>query len=372
MSQPKPLFFLFLFFAAISVSTLKAQDSSHLDWVIALPDKLFSALDKKALGIEQKLTKQTDRYLSRLQRQETKLKRKLFKKDSWLAKQLFGDVEKRYVALKNTSGKADKYSSVYSPRLDSLSTALSFFEEKNLSASAEVQRALVQYKSLQGSLNASDQIKKQLLQCQQLLKEQFQALGVAKELKKFRKEVYYYQAQVKEYKAMLEDPLKLEKKLLELAMKLPQFKDFFAKNSRLASLFALPGSAGSAATSHAGLQTRASVSQLLIDRFGSGPSVTQALQQNVQSAEGQLSASKSKAQGLQSGHFKSAGVGDLPDFKTNHQRTKSFFKRLEMGANLQSQKARNIFPVITDMGLFLGYKLNEKSIIGIGARDQYI
>jgi hypothetical protein len=34
---------------------------------------------------------------------------------------------------------------------------------------------------------------------------------------------------------------------------------------------------------------------------------------------------------------------------------------------MQSQKSRNYFPVTSDLGLSLGYKLNDKSIIGIGA-----
>jgi hypothetical protein len=40
---------------------------------------------------------------------------------------------------------------------------------------------------------------------------------------------------------------------------------------------------------------------------------------------------------------------------------------LEVGSNFQSQKARYFFPVTADIGLSLGYKLNDKSVIGIGA-----
>ncbi len=41
--------------------------------------------------------------------------------------------------------------------------------------------------------------------------------------------------------------------------------------------------------------------------------------------------------------------------------------RLEYGANIQSQKATSFFPTTSDIGLSLGYKLNDKSAIGIGA-----
>src|SRR4029079_7008382 len=98
---------------------LRAQDSSRLDKLIALPDKLFGTLDKKSRGIEEKLDKHTDKYLSKLQRQEHKLKRKLSKKDSLLAEQSFGDIDKKYAEFRNISGNVNKYSAVYSGHLDS-------------------------------------------------------------------------------------------------------------------------------------------------------------------------------------------------------------------------------------------------------------
>jgi hypothetical protein len=58
---------------------------------------------------------------------------------------------------------------------------------------------------------------------------------------------------------------------------------------------------------------------------------------------------------------------DVPDFKPNNQKTKSFWKRLEYGTNIQSAKSNYFFPTITDFGLSLGYKLNDKSTIGVGA-----
>jgi hypothetical protein len=57
---------------------------------------------------------------------------------------------------------------------------------------------------------------------------------------------------------------------------------------------------------------------------------------------------------------------DMPDFKPNNQKTKSFWKRLEYGTNLQTQKSNNFFPTTSDIGLSVGYKLSDKSIIGIG------
>ena len=64
-----------------------------------------------------------------------------------------------------------------------------------------------------------------------------------------------------------------------------------------------------------------------------------------------------------------AGSSDseIPDFKPNNQKTKSFLQRLELGTNFQSQKSTNFFPVTSDIGLSVGYRLNDRSIIGVGA-----
>jgi hypothetical protein len=347
-------------------NTTHAQDTSRLDKIIALPDKLFSSLDKKTASIQTKLQKQTDKYLTKLQRHEENLKKKLWSKDSVKAEEVFGDIDKRYADLRKTSGNLSKYASVYSGHLDSLSTALHFINGQNGSKNLEIQKLLSQYSGLQQKLNATEQIRKQLQHRQQQLKQQFENLGMIKELKQFRKQVYYFQAQVKEYKQLFEDPSKLEAKLMELVMKIPQFKDFFAKNSMLGSLFALPGNGNNLTASLQGLQTRAMVNQSIIDRFGTGPNVTQQLQQNVQSAQSQLNELKNKVNGLSNGSFGN-GDADVPNFKPNSQKTKSFLQRLEYGTNIQSQKARYFFPVTSDIGLSLGYRLNDKSIIGIGA-----
>ena len=64
-----------------------------------------------------------------------------------------------------------------------------------------------------------------------------------------------------------------------------------------------------------------------------------------------------------------SSTGDLnvPTFKPNNQKTKSLCERVELGFNLQSAKTSTYFPVTTDFGFSAGYKLNDKSIIGIGA-----
>src|SRR6201991_2267036 len=57
----------------------------------------------------------------------------------------------------------------------------------------------------------------------------------------------------------------------------------------------------------------------------------------------------------------------MPDFKPNDQRTKTFWRRLEYGTNFQTTRNNYAFPTTSDLGLSVGYKLSEKSTIGIGA-----
>ena len=361
---------LLLTLGLLILGTAFSQDSTRLDKLLSAPDKLFGALSKKSRQAEDRLTKATQSYLQKLQKREQKLYRKLYKKDSLKAKEIFGDIDARYAALKRTSGKAGRYSATYSGRLDSLSTSLSLLKDNGLlQNSSALNQTLSGYKDLQQQLNASEQIKKQLAKRSGELKQKLSAFGLTKGLRKFQKDVYYYRAQVQEYKALWEDPSKLEAKLLEVVQRLPQFKDFFARNSQLGRLFPMPGGNGTGAPSAAlaGLQTRAMVTQAIQQRFGSGADVTQALQQNVQSAQGQLNQLKARAASLGQGSVGSAGEGDLPDFKPNEQKTKTFLNRLEYGANVQSQKARYYFPATSDLGLQLGYKLNDNSTIGIGA-----
>src|SRR5262249_6706267 len=64
-----------------------------------------------------------------------------------------------------------------------------------------------------------------------------------------------------------------------------------------------------------------------------------------------------------------AGNGDveMPDFKPNDQRSKTFLKRLEYGANFQTTRNNYMFPTVTDFGASVGYKLGHGNIVGVGA-----
>jgi hypothetical protein len=354
--------------ACLIVQFCSAQDSSRIDKLISFPDKLFAALDKKTVSIEQQLDRQTDKYFNRLQRQERKLKKKLWKKDSALAKQVFGRSEETYNKLKSDADVGWVSNSAYSGHMDSLTTALSLLKQVNIGSSPELQKTLNQYRGLQAKFDESEKIKIVLEQRQRALKAELEKVGMARELKQFRKSVYYYQQQVREYRSALEDPSKFEAKVLEVAMKLPQFKEFFSRNSIVGRLFSLPPNYNTS-LALAGLQTRSQVQQQLVQRLGTSPingvSPQQYIQGQIQQAQSQLAQLKDRLNkmGLQSGN----GTTELPDFKPNNQKTKPFLQRLEYGFNIQNQRTTTLLPVTSDLAALLGYKLNDRSTVGIGA-----
>ncbi|MGN6399265.1 MAG: hypothetical protein ACTHMD_02355, partial [Flavisolibacter sp.] len=358
-------YLLFILLCMLRLAAV-AQDSTALNKLTTQPDKIFKALNKKAISIEDKLDKKTLSYLNKLQKQENRLKDKMWLKDSGLTKQLFNGVNEEYARIKDAPQVINKYESVYSGHLDSLSTSLNFLKNVKGLNNTTLQKTLDQYKALQGKLDQADRIKSFISERQRMLKESLQNMGLAKELKQFQKQVFYYAAQIKEYKNLFENPSKIEEKLFEAIQQLPEFKDFFAQNSMLGSFFPLEGSGTVGSVRIQGLQTRAMVTQSLASRFGSGPNAIKALQQNMKSAQSELENAKNKLLLLSEGSYGNSNVEMPGGFKPNTQKTKSFLQRLECGVNLQTQKGGYYFPVTSDVGLSAGYKINDKSSTGIG------
>ncbi|WEK36756.1 MAG: hypothetical protein P0Y53_04510 [Candidatus Pseudobacter hemicellulosilyticus] len=352
---------------------LLAQDEpTGLSRITSFPTRFLDKVQKQSAAMEEKIIADSEKALKKLAKQEARMKKKLARKDSLKAEQVFGNVEEKYAALQRKleePAELTKKGGQYIPQLDSLKTSLKFLSStkdllpENPALTGKIQDALGSVNGMQGKLQQAEQIKKILRDRRQQLKEQLSNLGMMKELKKYNQQAYYYGQQLQEYKNMLEDPGKLTEKALGLIQKLPAFQDFFKKNSELAGLFRLPDNSGTP-QSLAGLQTRASVQSLIQDRIAAGgPNAQAMLQQNLQAAQSQLSQLKDKLNDLGG-----AGAdGDMPDFKPNTQKTKSFLKRLEYGTNVQSAKSTSFFPTTTDIGLSVGYKLSDKSIIGVGA-----
>lgn len=349
-------------------------------------ERYTSSIDKKAASISKQVEKANTKALKDLQQQEQKLQKKLAKVDSNLAKQLFEPAKQQFANLNSKvtkqKGKLDKLQNMaggskeYLPLLDTFSTSLKFLDGKlgsmgNLKD--QTTKALGSVKGLEAQLKNAADIKAYIKQRKEAIKAAFAQNGMAKDLQALNKQAYYYGQQINEYKQLLKDPKKLEERAIAELTKSALFKDFMQRNSQLASLFRVPDNYGTP-QALAGLQTRASVNQLLQTRLGNiststpnsatggGANPQQYLQQQVQNAQSELN--KLKDQINKAGG--SSSDMDMPDFKPNTQKTKRFLDRLEYGLDMQTAKQNSLFPVTSDIGLTVGYKLNDKSIIGVG------
>jgi hypothetical protein len=375
--QPKRTLILLFFICLCTI--VRAQDNpSTVDKVLNFPTSFLNKVQNKYSNLEDRLTRQSEKYLMRLAKREKKLKKKLAKVDSAKAQQVFGNVDEQYdkmlTKVRTDSLPIKKNQGAYLPMVDSVKTSLSFLSQNSSAVpqSKEMQEkvkgSLSQVNQVQGKLQQSEEVKAFIQQRKQHIKESLGSYknlpkGITNEFANYSKDAYYYSAQLKEYTDMLNDPDKMVTKGLSLLNKLPAFTQFMKQHSELASLFRLPDNYGTP-QSLAGLQTRSQVQQQIQNQLaGGGPNAQQYLQQNLQAAQSQLNQLKDKMNKLGGG---GSGDADMPNFKPNNQRTKSFWQRLEYGTNFQTAK-NNFFPTTSDLGLSVGYKLTDKSTVGVGA-----
>ena len=288
------------------------------------------------------------------------------------AQKLFGNNQLTFGTLlqKFQEGKeiSLQYRSQYNDYRDKLTTGIKYLETQKEYINQKLVQPLKEAGKKMNELNELEDKNEAIQQFikerkKQLIDEAIQYIGKSKYLIKINKEAFYYVETLKNYKELFNDPAKGEEVLKVILNKIPAFQHFMQKNSMLAGLFGMPGNPGSA-LSLAGLQTRASVQSLIQSNIAAGgPNAMQQVQQNIQSAQTEIKKLKDKLLNPLAG----TGGGSLPDFKPNMEKTKTFRQRLEFGTNFQFGHYNKYMPTTADIGLSIGYKINEKSIAGIGA-----
>ena len=403
-------------------SFLKAQATIN-----ALPNKWLAKLKNKYSGINKNMEKDNAKMLKSMNKQELSIHKKLATKDSVAAKAEYENFQKKYARIKRLMadtgfGKTKNISSLntYIPGMDSLQTAMKFSEEigGRRQEIGEIQNKFKQVGGIQqntgyqlpgntslpstpnlntitgnqqlptsnisadklaniGGINSEMQgIQKQMQISQELnklaedRKQQLKGLlgkyNMEDQLMPYKKQTYYYKQQMNDYKTTLEDKDKIQEKVIGWAKNQDGFKGFMAKNSFLAKLFPGSGTTGSGtAAALTGLQTRAGVQQQLMQQMGGAanlPSAQGYINQQMGAAQGELSQLKDKLN--QQGS--NSSTADMPDFKPNSQKTKSFLKRIEYGCNIQSQRPNGLLPVTSDIAATAGYKFTDKLVAGLG------
>jgi hypothetical protein len=364
-----------------TVATHAQSVDSTIGKVANFPSKLFNKITGQTATLEQRLNRQTERYLKQMARQEAKIRAELYKSDSAKAAALYPqDPQQQYAAWmqKFREDSSRVFSSMgpeYLPHADSLNGMLGFLSQNpsllkgGLPEQAQAQAALAQVQQFQAKLQEADAIKQFIAarkaQIQQYLNQYTQVPGgVSSALQGYNKEAYYYAEQVREYRQMLNDPDKMIQTAMGLLEKLPAFASFMKQNSFLAGLFSVPAGYGDQ-QALSGMQTRDQVLSMIQSQIGqsSGGSGASALQSSLNTAQQDINNLHDKLSSLGGG----SGGMDVPNFKPNDQRTKTFFQRLEYGTYFQTTPATTYYPSYSDLGLTLSYKLGHSNLIGVGA-----
>ena len=189
-----------------------------------------------------------------------------------------------------------------------------------------------------------------------LISGAFKYVGQSKYLRKISQDSWYFFETAKNYKELFQDERKAEQTAKMILNKIPAFQEFLKLNSMLAGLFDIPGQN---AVLQPGMQTRAGVQELIQGRLAAmGPGAQDMMSKNLQAAQAQMNDLKTK---LGSGYSN----GDMPDFKPNEQKTKTFSQRLEYGFNMQFSKNNGFIPSATEIAVSIGYKARDGILIGL-------
>ncbi len=337
-----------------------------------IPTKYFRQIDNKIELYSSRITKKTEKTLIKLSRWEVKVKGLLQKASPEISERLFGNNQPTFTSLlqhlKQGESLALTYKAPYNKYRDELNTSLKYLNEQKKYLDSNIIKKVTTTSSKVQELSIEEDNSEALQQFiqqrkKQLIEEAIKHIGKCKYLTKINKEAYYYVETLKNYKEIFEDSKKSEELAKAILNKIPAFKRFMQKNNHLASMFGQLGVASNTASA-AGLQTRASVQSLIQDRFASGGSNAQeVLSQNIQQAQAEFSKLKDKTLNPRLG---TGGTGELPDFKPNSQKTKTFLQRIEYCFDVQFAKNTSLIPTTSSFALSIGYKINDKSIIGVG------
>ena len=337
--------------------------------IARITGKLCKESEAKINRVNSALLRDNIRCLQRMEAREEKIRRKLTKKGVDTA--LFNQAAVRYASLRKALEAGEQTASrlhrTYTARLDTLQAGLHFItgiaSGQPEQVQQQLQHALGNIRQLQDRFGQAEEIQRFIEQRSRFLQQQSGKWGLIRDVKELQKQAYYYRAQVQQYKSLFNNPSKLESEAFRLLKELSPFRQFFQSYSWLAARFSLPARGGETTLINPdGLQSRELVAQSLAQRFGSPVQVQQLLQQG-QGAQPVIGQLKHKIKIPGSGGSEAA---QLPRFQPNSQKTHRFRNRLELGSNVQTVRANRFFPSSTDIGLSIGYKLNDKSTAGIG------
>ncbi|MCB0709212.1 MAG: hypothetical protein KDC15_07455 [Chitinophagaceae bacterium] len=370
---------LFITFLAVCIfqNCIAQVDSvfQTLETLQKIPVKYINTIENKIDKYSSRITGKTEKTLAKLSRWENKIKDILDKVSPETSQKLFGNNLTTFSTLlkRMQEGKilVEGYKTRYNEYRDKLSTSIKYLEAMEDSLNRNLVQTIVNTKRklnrLEEEITKSESLETFIKERKKLLiNEAIKYIGKSKYLTKIDKEAYYYIETLHNYKEIFTDKKKAEVLVGKILNKIPAYRNFMEKNSMLASLFYIPGNSSGLvnAQNFLGLQTRASVQALIQNRIASGgPNANEIFKQHIQQGQAQLNQLKEKI--INAGGSNSDA--NIPNFKPNLQKSKTFLQRIQFGSNIQFTKNNTFIPTIADIAMVIGYKLNDKSTIGLGA-----
>lgn len=327
---------------------------------------VFDRYAEKCARVEQDIGAYSAKQLKKIARLQLRL---LSKKDSPLVDS--ADLS-RYIerlkspldpSLSSLSGRKEQMRH-YVGFLDSFRTALNL-QAVSPAAAQHIGRLgelLKQSGKAQDAFNESSRIEGRLIDYLNGLTNQLPTGKALRQLRRLQNAVGDYQLKIRYYKEALSNPDKALREAFTILKKTRVFQQFFRRYSILAAFLPPdPTEVGLLDPVTLGLQTRDLVRQAMLERVGPNVNTAAFAGQKASEWKSQLQHLKSKLEGA-----KSRPLPDDIQGKPSAEKSKPFLKRLQVGTNLQSTRSSGWMPATTDFGLSVGYKLNGKSIVGIG------
>lgn len=332
--------------------------------------KITEAANRKLSFVETRLKKSSDWMLRKLHKEEARIQKKLAKLDSSKAARLLTNsqqvLNKADASLHRIETRVQNLAQQF-PAVDELKTTLGFLQSTKSRAAVLQQQAQrfndlkTKLAGVQSELERTAIIEQYLNERKQLLNEQLRGLNFDRHLTRINKHAGAYTQIVRDYKNILNDPVRLQQLALEKLKRIPAFNDFMARNSALAALLPGGGGGGFDPAQLVGMQTQMLTSQLVQNAVSSGgPNAGQMVTQQIQQAQGAMHSILNRSNG-------NSSQTNMPDYQPQSLRSKTFLQRLEFGANVQFTRPNGPLPQTSNWAAQAAYKFSKKGSLGIGA-----
>jgi hypothetical protein len=358
-------FSILLFFYFGSVHG-QQKDDGNFSLDSNMIGKYLNRTSKKLVRYDDDLKGKSLSKLKVVRKVESKIFKQMNAMDSLFAKEVYADVFNKYDAFEKSLESDSAISAVMFGGkvryLDSLNATLQFLRTiypESGKIFSEINRLQLQLDKINSRFSHIRKFQEFISQRRAYLRQHTSKFN-PKNLLELNKEVYYYSSGIKTYKGLLSNPARIERIAIDAIKGNAEFHQFFINPSISSFLNSNRSSTGNVVP---GLQYRMVVQNVVQSKFPKIKGVNSSFLRKYD-----LSKQKSQAQKMMSsGQDAFNNPIEKPDFKVNSQKGKPFFTRIEYSVSMQFGNVIRNQPTMADIGLNAAYKVNDKSLIGLGS-----